>query len=112
MYFHLLFPLQVQYLGTDMADALDRRPAEAKGRRLSNTWFTLFMRRWPALRLTSASRLEMSRARACTEEVLSSYFNELERVLEMYNLKDKPENIYNVDETNMNAEYKPPKVTS
>ena len=54
----------------------------------------------------------MRRAKATTKEALSSYFDELEKIIDKYNLKDKPANIYNVDETNFNAQHKPPKVAT
>ncbi|XP_071499248.1 uncharacterized protein [Diadema antillarum] len=103
---------QVIHLATDMADSLGRRPIEMKGRLLSKKWFQLFMRRWPSLNLTSPRRLEMNRAKATTKEVLKNYFGELQRTMQKYDLLDKPQNIYNIDETNFNADHKPPQVVS
>ncbi|XP_072168984.1 uncharacterized protein [Diadema setosum] len=103
---------QVLHLATDMSDELGRRSAKDKGRLFTKTWFRLFLKRWPKLRLKSPSKLDMNRAKGTTKEALSSYFQELERTMEEYNLKDKPDRIYNVDETNLNAEHKPPKVTT
>ena len=93
-----------------MVDELGRRPVELKGRPLSKTWFKLFMRRWPTLKLVSPSKLEMNRAKATTKEAMSNYFSELKRIMDKYQLYDKPGMVYNMDETNFNAEHKPPKV--
>ena len=43
---------------------------------------------------------------------LKSYFNMLEETLEEYNLKDKPAQIYNCDESGMPLEHKLPKTIS
>ena len=40
------------------------------------------------------------------------YFEELDRILTKYNLKDKPHAIYNIDEKGINTEYKPPNVVA
>ncbi|XP_041484938.1 uncharacterized protein LOC121431436 [Lytechinus variegatus] len=101
---------QVIHLATNMADELGRREGKAKGRLLSDTWYRLFRQRWPDLRLVAPSKLQMSRAKSTTAAVLSSYFEELRQVMDRYDLRDKPYHIYNVDETNINAEHKPPKV--
>ena len=54
----------------------------------------------------------MNCAKATTKEVLSMYFNELHRIMEKYDLLNKPNSIYNMDETNINAGHKPPKVAN
>ena len=46
------------------------------------------------------------------KEVLSKYFHELHRIMEKYDLLNNPNSIYNMDETNINAEHKPPKVAN
>ena len=47
-----------------------------------------------------------------THGVFESYFNMLEEMLEEYNLKDKPAQIYNCDESGMPLEHKLPKTIS
>ena len=54
----------------------------------------------------------MNRARATTKESLSKYFDELHRIMEKYDLLNKPNSIHNMDETNINAGHKPPKVAN
>ena len=54
----------------------------------------------------------MNRVKATTKEVLSKYFNELHRIMEKYDLLNKPNSIYNMDETNINTEHKPLKVAN
>ena len=66
-----------------------------------------------SLRLTAPSKLHMNRAKATTKEVLSKYFDELHRIMEKYDLlMNKSKSVYNVDETNINTEHKPPKVAN
>ena len=106
IFYRSFLTLQILHLATDMVDELGRRPAELQGSLLTKTWFRLFLKRWPALRVTAPSKLEMSHAKATTHEALTTYFDELTRILEKYNLKNKPDRIYNVDETNLNADHK------
>ena len=42
--------------------------------------------------------LEMQRAKVTTLDCDTNYYNELNQILTKYDLRDKPERIYNVDE--------------
>ena len=52
----------------------------------------------------------MARAKAMKPEIVAAYYEELESVLVKYNILNKPENIYNLDETGCNTQHTPPKV--
>ena len=43
---------------------------------------------------------------------MSSYFEELERVIKKYNLQDKPHLIFNVDEKGITQNHSPPHIVS
>ena len=45
-----------------------------------------------------------------SRQVVDEYFQELDVILTKYNLKDKPESIYNVDESGISPAHSPPKV--
>ena len=98
---------QLIYLASDMAEFLHRRSARKP---LSEKWLTGFLRRWPELKVTKPSSLSMTRAATITPEVVCSYYQELEQVITKYGLRDRPEAIYNLDETGFSPEHHPPKV--
>ena len=79
---------------------------------LTDRWLYNFLDRWPELKVKKPRSLEIARARSATRQAVDSYFNELQRILTKYNLTDKPQCIYNVDEKGLQAEHKPPKIVS
>ncbi|KAJ8048493.1 Jerky protein-like-like [Holothuria leucospilota] len=95
-------------LATETAIFLKKRPQNAGN--LSKRWFVRFMSRWPELRLAKAQKLSMKRAKATSDETVQSYFQELDRILTKYDIKNKPHLIYNVDETGFQMEHTPSKV--
>lgn len=78
---------------------------------LSNNWLYAFLKRW-SHRLTSIkpSKLESDRAKSSTPETVTSYYNNLQSALDEFNLNHKPQNIYNVDETGLQPDHRPPNV--
>ena len=49
-------------------------------------------------------------AKSASRNILSNHYKELSTILTNNNLHDKPERIYNLDETGISQEYKPPKI--
>ena len=78
---------------------------------LSFQWYSDFMKRWPDLKVLKPIGLEMQRAKATTESV-KNYCTELEKNLTKYDLKNKPEFIYNVDEKGLSTMHKLPSVVA
>lgn len=66
---------------------------------LSMHWWTNFRRRHPELTLRKMDNLERSRAECLTPEVVNDHFNLLEKILSENNIKQRPWQIYNCDET-------------
>ena len=99
---------EVTSLATDFAVDLDLKKKSDKP--LSLQWFRSFMDRWPELKAQRPRALAMSRAKNTSEEVVNTYFTELENILTKYNLVDKPQCIYNIDEKGVSPEHNPPKV--
>lgn len=71
-----------------------------------------FIKRWPQLDLRTSKPLDIYRAKAATTENLTKYFENLELCLDKYDLKDKPEYIFNVDEKAFVPTFRPPKVVA
>ena len=98
----------IQYMATDYAHSLGKAvPATEK---LSNCWFDGFLKRWPKLKVVKPQILPFYRAKSASSEVLANYFTELGNILSANNLTNKPERIYNVDETGISTEHLPPNI--
>jgi uracil phosphoribosyltransferase len=55
-------------------------------------------------------KLSIARAQSASKEKLDNYYKELSTILTKYNLHDKPEHFFNVDETSVTTEHSPPKI--
>jgi hypothetical protein len=64
---------------------------------LTLNWFRRFIKRWPELCVCTPRSLEVSRAKSTSAQVISSYFDGLQKVIKKYNLEDKSHPIFNVD---------------
>ena len=80
--------------------------------RISDGWFRRFFERQPQLTLRKGDRTAFVRMSAMqNNEALDSYFRELKRIFDdEHKLLDKPENIYNVDETGMPLDHRAPHI--
>ncbi len=92
--------------------ALVQRILDSRGieRTVTNSWWESFCRCHPTLTLRAAIPLSIVRAKATDPEMLSRYFDLLERTLEDNCLVGKPGQVFNMDETGMPLDPKPPKV--
>ena len=98
----------IQYMAWDNANSLGKVvPATEQ---LSNCWFYGFLKRWPELKVVKPKKLTISRAKSASNEVLSKYYTELGNILSTNNLTNKPERIYNSDETGVSIEHSPPRI--
>ena len=77
---------------------------------VSDGWWRRFLERHPFLSLRRGDATGHVRMNAMTQENLKSYFDLLEEVLDENDLKNHPERIYNMDETGVPLDPKPPKV--
>ena len=102
--------IQLQHFAGEMMFEFGRRDT---AKPLSNNWLYGFLDRWSdRLRSVNPSKLESTRARNATPETIQNYYKELEKILDKYNLKSSPERIYNVDETGLPPEHKPPNIVA
>lgn len=98
----------LQRAAGELAHVLGRRPSSKP---LSNCWLYGFLGRWKD-RISSLkpSSLDSNRAKNSTPEVVNDYFTNLEITIRDHNLQDKPHLIYNLDETGISPEHRPPNV--
>ncbi|CAF4926218.1 unnamed protein product, partial [Rotaria socialis] len=67
---------------------------------LLREWFNGFQKRWfNEIKFVETSKLESVRSLSCTQLVVDRWFDHLNKVLTKLNLFDRPEAIYNVDES-------------
>ena len=96
----------IRYMAKNYAESLGK-PVKAKDA-LSNCWFYSFLKRWPNLKVAKPQILTIVRAKSASRDTLDKYYKELGTILTNHNLRDKPQNIYNVDESGVSSEHSPP----
>ena len=79
-------------------------------RHVSSGWWESFCRRHPNLSLRTAAPLSLARSHASDPDMISRYFDLLERTLEENDLVSKPGQLYNMDESGMPLDPKSPRV--
>ena len=78
---------------------------------MSNNWLYSFLKRLESsIKTIKPRQLDSARAKSSTTETFNNYFTQLKAVLEENNLLGKPHRIFNVDETGLQPEHKPPNV--
>ena len=95
---------EVVNMASEYAVSLHKRDRDHP---FSLKWFRNFMKRWPELNVTKPRSLSMARAKATNMETVTNYFEQLKGILTKYNLHDKPQHIYNVDEKGLQTEHNP-----
>ena len=73
-------------------------------------WWLRFMERWPTLALRKGDALAQPRANAVTEINIHQYYSLLEKTLQENGILNCPSRVYNMDESGMPLDHKPPKV--
>ena len=68
-------------------------------------WWQNFKKQHPKLSLRQTDSLDHSRAEALNPQIVQEYFKLLEKTLDDNNLKNKPRQIYNCDETFLPLDY-------
>ena len=83
-----------------------------KGSTVSNGWWEKFLKRNPSLSLRSGDSTAGVRMDAMTIENMKVYFDLLREVYDKFDFENHPEAIYNMDETGVPLEPRPPKVVA
>ena len=81
-----------------------------EGKRFGKGWYRQFMERQPDLSLRKGDATANVRMDCLNSETMKRYFDLLKEVLEENELLDSPAQIYNVDETGMPLDHRPPKI--
>ena len=95
-------------MATDFAISLNKK-GDA-GPPFGNSWFNGYKARHPQLTLTKPQKLSVVRAKATSGAVLQEYFTQLDLQLKGNGLHERPECIWNIDETGLQMEHSPLKV--
>ena len=88
------------------------RKGTLKGTTVSDGWWEKFVQRNPILRLRSGDSTAHVRMDAINAENLHAYYNLLKSVYDEHGFDSHPEAIYNMDETGVPLEPRPPKVVA
>jgi hypothetical protein len=79
---------------------------------VTNGWWETFCRRNPSISLRAPTPLSMARAKATDPEVICRYFDLLELTLDENDLRGKPGQIFNMDESGMPLDPKAPRIVA
>ena len=80
--------------------------------KITNGWWQKFLERNPSIRLRSGDSTAGIRLDAVNPENLNNYFDQLKQIYDEFNFEEHPEAIYNMDETGVPLEPRPPKVVA
>ena len=95
---------QVLDMAKNMSEAVGKDTEPTKH------WFYGFLTRFPELKMVHPKKREKARDEAVNQETLKGYFDALGEVLDKYDIKNKPQFIWNVDETGISLDHNPPKI--
>lgn len=83
-----------------------------KGVKISDGWWRRFLERQPKLTLRRGDSTAHVRMDAVNRETMDQYFALLKDVMEEHRLFDKPSQIYNVDESGVPLDPRPPNIVA
>ena len=99
---------KIKYMARDYAIHLGKNVKSPES--LSDCWFYDFVKRWPDLKIAKPQKLAILRAKSASRETIDNYYSELELILRKNDLLDRPQHIFNIDETGISTEHQPPKI--
>ena len=94
------------------ANAIHDKGLLDTGSKLSNGWYYRFINRNQQLVLRKGDPTANVRMDSVNKETMENYFSMLKDTLEQYDLLNSPNQIYNVDETGMPLDHRPPKIVT
>ena len=95
-----------------LVEAVAREKGVLRGEKISDGWFRRFLERRPRLSLRRGDATANVRMEALDIETKNEYFKSLEETLKEQGLMNSPGQIYNVDETGVPLDHKPPNVVA
>ena len=93
-----------------IAEAVAKEKGVLKASRISDGWWRRFLARNPSISLRSGDATANVRMEVVNEKNITAYFDLLKEVYDELELSDHPECIYNMDETGMLLEPRPPNI--
>ena len=75
-------------------------------------WWHRILERYPNLPLRKGDALALPRATATTAANMNEYYSPLKTTLEEQGIMNRPSRIYNMDESGMPLDHKPPRVVA
>ena len=94
-----------------IAETVAKEKGVLKASKISDGWWRRFLARNPSISLQSEDATANVRMEAVNENI-TAYFDLLKEVYDELKLSNHPECIYNMDETGMPLEPRPPKVVA
>ncbi|WAR06809.1 hypothetical protein MAR_016767 [Mya arenaria] len=115
-YLHLMCSFGYSYSRTDIINMASdfaiilgkREPSDG----LTHQWYYKCLERWPGLDINRASSVKKQIERATSVDCLSKYFVSLQELLNKYNLNNKPDSIFIIDEVMIELNKRMPYVSS
>ena len=95
-----------------IAEKIAKSKGVLKSDRISDGWWRRFLERKPQVALRRGDPTAHVRMDAINREGIQQYYELLKDVLDEHDLIDHPERIYNMDETGMPFDPRPPKVAA
>ena len=93
----------------DIAEAVARDKGILKKEKISDGWLRRFLERQPTLSLRKGDSTATARMSAMDDRgAIENYFKVLKEVLDKHALLEKPAQIYNVDESGIPLDHRPP----
>ena len=86
--------------------------ATFRGSTITNGWWHKFLKRNPMLRLRAGDSTAGVRMEAVNVEIIHAYFDLLRSVYDEFGFDDYPKRIYNMDETGVPLEPRPPEIVA
>ncbi|EUB62175.1 hypothetical protein EGR_02927 [Echinococcus granulosus] len=115
---HILFMSKIGYpytrnqvveLAGDMTKAVGRI-APFKYLNPSQAWFYAFLNRWPDLKNFLFGPRTNRKSKGVSGDAIQAYFEQLDKVITKYGIKDKPDHMWVVDEVSISCENQPPRI--
>lgn len=95
-----------------IVESVAKEKGVLKKNSLTDGWYRRFIDRQPHLALRKGDATAHVRMDSTGAETMKKYFDLLDECLTEHDLKDKPGQIYNVDETGMSFEHRAPRVVT
>ncbi|KAL0850501.1 hypothetical protein ABMA28_012293 [Loxostege sticticalis] len=103
----------IRKLAYQFAEKLDlKHNFDVETEMAGHSWLQSFIERNPAITIRQAEGLSVARAKGLCREEVANFFTLLIKVLTEHDLLDKPDRIYNMDESGVQLNNKPGKVVA